>query len=182
MRIVIETEEILAVGFNVPVEEFQTGRQLERNEELKQIGPDLLGETFDAGEVLRRMRTRPDREIADVLLNQRVVSGIGNVFKSEILHVCGINPFQRVADLDDQTLENIIRVSLRLLRQNVLPGTTGRKTTRLLDPAGQLWVYGRGSKPCRTCGAPILYRKQGPDARGTYWCPGCQPARLNRSE
>lgn len=174
MRIVVSTAEILAVGFNVPIAEFQTGRQLERHEELRQIGPDLLGDHFDAREVLTRMRARPDREIADVLLNQRVMSGIGNVFKSEILHVCGVNPFQLVAGLDDAALQNIISVSLKLLRQNVLPETRGRKTTRLLNPSEQLWVYGRGAEPCRTCGARILYRKQGSDARGTYWCPACQ--------
>ena len=175
MRIVISTAELLAVGFNVPIAEFQTGQQLARHQDLKQIGPDLLGETFDANEVLARMRARPDREIADVILNQRVVSGIGNVFKSEILHVCRVNPFQLVAALEDATLLNIIALSLKLLRQNVLPGVRGRKTTRLLDPAEQLWVYGRSGEPCRTCGGRIAYRKQGPDARGTYWCPACQP-------
>ncbi len=175
MRVVVSTAELLAVGFNIPVADFQTGRQLERHPDLRQIGPDLLGETFDAAEVLSRMRARPEREIADVILNQRVVSGIGNVFKSEILHVCGVNPFQLVGALDDGTLENIIAVSLRLLRQNVSQETRGRKTTRLLNPSEQLWVYGRGAEPCRTCGERILYRKQGLDARGTYWCPTCQP-------
>lgn len=177
MRIVVATAEIWAVGFSVPIAEFQTGRQLERHEELRQIGPDLLGDTFDAADVLARMRARPDREIADVLLNQRVVSGIGNVFKSEILHVSRINPFQLVGGLEDATLQNIITVSLALLQQNVLPDVRGRKTTRLLDTAEKLWVYGRGGDPCRTCGEKILYRKQGPDARGTYWCPRCQPLR-----
>lgn len=175
MRIVVETAEILAVGFNVPIAGFQTGRQLERNQELREIGPDLLGDSFDGAEVLARMRARPDREIADVILNQRVVSGIGNVFKSEILYVCGINPFELVKALDEAALETLIAVSLKLLRQNVLPEVRGRKTTRLLDPGEQLWVYGRGGDPCRTCGERILYRKQGPDARGTYWCPRCQP-------
>lgn len=175
MRLVVATADILAVGFNIPIAEFQTGRQLERNEELRQIGPDLLGETFDAAEALRRMRARPEGEIADVLLNQRVLSGIGNVFKSEILHVGKVNPFRRVAALNDATLENLIAIALRLLRQNVMPDAVGRKTTRLLDPAEELWVYGRGGEPCRTCGARIRYRKQGPDARGTYWCAICQP-------
>ena len=93
MRIVIATRDFVAVAFNVPIAEMIPARDLARHRELRQLGPDLLGPEFDAGEALGRLRARPDAAIADALLNQRVLAGIGNVYKSEILFVCRINPF-----------------------------------------------------------------------------------------
>jgi len=101
MRIVIATAGWVAVGFNVPVAEFHTARSLARQSDLRAIGPDLLAAAVDVAEGVRRMRERPGTEIADVLLNQRVVSGIGNVYKSEALFMEGINPFTRAAPADD---------------------------------------------------------------------------------
>src|SRR5688572_23625035 len=93
MRIVLETDEWVAVAFNVPVAEFHNARSLERQEDLRKIGPDFLAEEFDFDEAFRRMRARPDADIADVLLNQRVVAGVGNEYKSEVLFITRINPF-----------------------------------------------------------------------------------------
>ena len=109
MRIVVATADFVAVGFNIPVAEFIAASNLARHEELRRLGPDLLSETFDAGEALRRMQERPAQLIADVLLNQRVMAGIGNVYKSEVLFSCGVNPFttrrraqRRQADVPDR--------------------------------------------------------------------------------
>ena len=96
MRIVVATADYVAVGFSIPVAEFIAASNLARHEELRRLGPDLLSETFDTGEALRRMKERPAQLIADVLLNQRVMAGIGNVYKSEVLFSCGINPFTPV--------------------------------------------------------------------------------------
>ncbi|HXT30091.1 MAG TPA: DNA-formamidopyrimidine glycosylase family protein, partial [Vicinamibacterales bacterium] len=82
MRIVIGTDAFDAVGFNVPVAEFLRGAALGRQEDLRKMGPDLLGESFDEADALQRLRARATTEIADALLNQRVVAGIGNVYKS----------------------------------------------------------------------------------------------------
>ncbi len=161
MRIVISTDEYVAVAFTVPVAEFHSGRSLARQTDLRSMGPDLLGETFDREETLRRIRARPDEEIANVLLNQRVLAGIGNIWKSETLFAAGIDPFTRVADLDDAKLERIVDNARKLL----VHSAKGRSTFA---------VYSRGGDPCRRCGTPIRYRKQGDDARGTYWCPKCQ--------
>ena len=162
MRIVISTDEYVAVAFTVPVAEFHTSRSLARQNDLRSMGPDLLGETFDWDEALRRIRARPDEEeIANVLLNQRVLAGIGNIWKSETLFASGIDPFTRVADLDDEQLARIVDNARRLL----VHSAKGRSTFA---------VYSRGGDPCRKCGTPIRYRKQGVDARGTYWCPKCQ--------
>jgi endonuclease-8 len=174
MRIVLEVEDFVAVAFNVPVAEFLDGRALERQDDLANIGPDFLGEAFDDAEAMRRIRERPDEEIADVILNQRVVAGIGNEYKSEVLFVCGISPFAKVGTLSDERLGRLLEVSRKLMLWNVRKREAGRFTRNSLDPRQRVWVYGRGGKPCRKCGAPVRYAKQGPHARGTYWCANCQ--------
>ncbi|HMF93108.1 MAG TPA: zinc finger domain-containing protein, partial [Vicinamibacterales bacterium] len=169
-----------AVGFNVPVAELLTARDLARHGQLNALGPDLLDPAFDGAEAMRRMRGREREPVGDVLLNQRVMAGIGNVFKSEILFLAGIEPFTPVAALSDADIERLIGISREQLAANVmtpsqsLSPAIGRTTIRSLDPNKRLWVYGRGGKPCRRCGTRIQLRKTGSDARVTYWCPRCQ--------
>ena len=183
MRIVIATADFVAVGFDIPVAEMIRAKELAKHDELRRLGPDLLAETFDAVEAQRRIRERESSEIADVLLNQRVLAGIGNVYKSEVLFSCGVNPFTTVASLDDRQVDCLVATARRFLRANVTDNlaamttyTGFRRTTRRLDPSERLWVYGRADDPCRTCGTPIKIRAQGRDARLTYWCPTCQPS------
>ena len=175
MRIVLETDAWVAVAFNVPVAEFHDARSLARQEDLLRIGPDFLGEEFNFAEALRRIRERAGSEIADVLLNQRVVSGIGNEYKSELLFISRINPFALVSSLSDDQVMLILKSSRKIMLANVNKRSAARITTFSLDPRAQQYVYGRGGKPCRKCGTPVAYAKQGKDARGTYWCPKCQP-------
>jgi endonuclease VIII len=182
MRVLVATERFVAVGFNIPVAEFETTHTLRRDEALGSLGPDLLSPAFDEAEALRRMRRQASVEIGPVLLNQRVVAGIGNVFKSETLFLCGVHPFTRVSQITDQQLVALLRTGRRLLGANVLPSSKEGITTytglraRSIDAehSDRLWVYGRGNKPCRRCDTPIAARKQGLDARITYWCPRCQ--------
>jgi endonuclease-8 len=181
MRVLIATADFEAVGFNVPVAEFIPVRGIARHEELRRLGPDVLSETFAPEEAVRRLRERADTAVADALLNQRVLAGLGNVYKSEVLFMCRVNPFTTVRALDEAVLASIVETARRLLVANVsermAPMTTYaglRSTTRRADPRERLWVYGRARLPCRKCGAPIEVRKQGPDARLTYWCPACQ--------
>jgi endonuclease-8 len=181
MRIVIGTADYVAVGFDIPVAEFLTAREMARHAELRALGPDLLDEGFDGEEAARRLRAMPDRLLGDALLNQHVMAGVGNVFKSEILFVCGLDPFRTIGSLTDRQVSGLIRAARELLQANVLDGArvgsaTGgsRRTTRRANPEARLWVYGRSGRRCRRCGTPIEYRKQGADARGTYWCPKCQ--------
>ena len=180
MRIVVSTSEAVAVGFNIPVAEFLTSRELARHRQLQALGPDLLDPAFDRGAAHARIREFADDAIADVLLNQRAIAGIGNVFKSETLFIAGIDPFTRVGDLTDDAIARLIDIALKQLRTNVvtqarsLAPTRGRRTTGSLHPDKALWVYGRGGLPCRKCGVAIKSRKTGDDARLTYWCPRCQ--------
>ena len=183
MRVLVATATVEAVGFNVPVAELLTARDIARHRELGSLGPDLLDAAFDSAEAVRRMRARPADAVGDILLNQRVMAGIGNMFKSEILFLAGVDPFAPVSALADLDLERIVAVAREQLGANVmtraqtLSRSIGRTTTRSLDPNSRLWVYGRGGKRCRRCGAAIESRKTGIDARLTYWCPRCQPAR-----
>lgn len=181
LRIVVATATFEAIGFNIPVAEFIAGRDLARHDELRRLGQDLLGETFDVAAAVSRFRERPALEIADALLNQRIMAGVGNVYKSEVLFACGVNPFHPVSQVGDDQLRRLIDTARRFLQANVgtnlAPMTTYtgfRRTTRRDDPSDRLWVYGRARLPCRTCGTPISVRAQGPDARLTYWCGGCQ--------
>lgn len=182
MRVLVATAEAEAVGFNIPVAEFLTPATLARHRTLTALGPDLLDARFDRAAVLARLHARPAEAIADLLLDQRVVAGIGNVFKSEILFLAGVFPFAPAGTLADATLETIVGVALTLLRANVADRPTaptrGRRTTGRLHPAEGLWVYGRGGRPCRRCGTLIAAAKTGVDARLTYWCPSCQSRRV----
>jgi endonuclease VIII len=180
MRIVVATAAFEAVAFNVPVAEFLAARAETRQPDLRAIGPDLLGETFDEDEAVRRVRAHGGDAIADVLLNQRVAAGIGNVYKSEVLFICGVNPFAAAAEVTDERVRHVLRTARRLLQANVttLDGGIitylGYRRTRRRDAAENRYVYGRARRPCRRCGTPIRVRAQGPHARLTYWCPICQ--------
>jgi endonuclease VIII len=180
MRVLVATKEFVAVGFNVPVAELLTARELARHEALRELGPDLLDESFDAGAAMARARAQPaGTPAADILLNQRVVAGIGNELKSEALFVAGVYPFTPLSALADGDLARMLGVGRDLLRVNTnvrgrLAPSQGRRTRDSLGRDGALWVYGRGGKPCRKCGTPIQAKKTGIDARVTYWCPRCQ--------
>jgi endonuclease VIII len=163
MRIILATDDFVAVGFSIPVAEFLTERAVVRHTELRALGPDILAGDFDMAEALTRMRARGSEEIANVLLNQRVIAGIGNIYKSESLFLAGVNPFRHVDELTDEQLSDIIASARKLMRASVASTMPARRS-----------VYERSGKPCRRCRTTIEYRKQGPDARGTHWCPVCQ--------
>lgn len=171
---VIETATAVAVCFDAPVVELLDERALSRHAPITGLGPDLLGTTFDTDAAVARLRERDAAALGDVLLDQRAVAGIGNVYKSELAFLAGRDPFAPVSDLDDDALRALLADARRLLRANVRGGA---RSTR---PGGGLWVYGRAGRPCRRCGTPIRVRRQGDLGRLTYWCPRCQPAREGR--
>jgi endonuclease VIII len=182
MRIVLGTDDLLAVAFDVPVARFYTARTLERFAGVAGLGPDLLGGSFAADEAVARLLKHGEEEVGNVLLNQRVMAGIGNVFKSEICFACGVNPFRKVASLRALEIECLLATARRFLAANVADGAGdaivtyagGRRTTDSGDAAARLWVYHCTGSLCRRCGTTILMRKQGPGARSTFRCPECQ--------
>jgi endonuclease-8 len=184
MRIVIENSDYIAVGFRVPVAEMHTAQSLLRDRRIPSPQIDVLSPDFNAAEILRRVQAHGNEEIADVLLHQEVIAGVGNVFKSEICFVTGIHPFCKVSALTLEQLQSSIAAARKLVRANVLEdsgdtivtyGGRTRRTTHESAPGASLWVYGRNDEPCRRCGDPIRRRIQGPDARVTFWCQRCQP-------
>ena len=183
MRVLVATSDVVAVGFNIPIAELLSTADLARHRQLGRLGPDVADDSFDREVVLQRMRASGSSAVADALLDQQILAGIGNVLKSEVLFVAGVHPFTALQQLDDDTLGRILDVSRRLMKMNVAETSatsgprTGRQTTGSLDPFQKLWVYGRGGKACRRCGSRIQSRKTGLDARLTYWCPTCQKAR-----
>ncbi len=182
MRVVIATARILAVAFDVQVAEFHTEASLARRPGFNRLGPYVLAGDFDPAAAIANLEGRPDLEIAVALLNQSVLAGLGNVFKSEVCFLARVNPFKRTGELAHVQLETLVSVARTLMRANVVGASADRvvmysgfrRTTGRADPAENLWVYRRADEPCRRCGTPIVSRKQGLDARITFWCPTCQ--------
>ena len=167
MRIVVATSDFEAVAFTVPVAEFLTEKGVRRHPDLTRLGPDLLSETFDSADAVARMRARAPEAVGDVLLNQRVVAGIGNVFKSEVCWAEQVSPFTRIGAIDGPARQRIYATAQHQLTSNL---TTNRRTTY----RNGLAVYRRARLPCPRCGTTIKTRRDATN-RSTYWCPACQP-------
>ena len=180
-RLVLEVPGSVAVCFDAPTVELFEQRTEALHRALSRLGPDLLRDPFDLDEAVRRLRdpSRASTTVAEALIDQRALAGIGNVYKSEVLFIERVSPFARVGDLDDPTLRRLVETAKRLLRANAFRPTRGaeRVTTdgdRSAD--GPLWVYRRSGRPCRRCGTPIRSTTQGSSLpRLTWWCPSCQP-------
>ncbi len=181
-RIVLETEAYVAVAFNVHVAEFVDDRDASRDRAIASLGPDLLAETFDVAEAVTRLRENRHATLAEALLDQQAVAGIGNVFKSELLFLARLHPFLPPASVTHTEWEAVLHDARRLLRANVTDHAAAgfatsrglRRTTGRLDPRERLWVYERKGRPCRRCGTRIEMRRQGDLNRSTYYCPTCQ--------
>ena len=185
MRIVIETDAIHAIAFNVPVAELAAASEIERGHALSTLGPDVLSDTFDANDAARRMSERADMSIADALLDQSAIAGIGNIYKCEALFAAHVHPFAPVGSLAPETISRVLAAAVKMMRANVAESAAGamtaRRTTGRADPRARFWVYGRRGQPCRRCGTPIA-RDARSDARVTYWCSRCQRATLESND
>jgi endonuclease-8 len=148
---------------------------------MQRIGPDLLAPEHDVADTVQRARlaSDPSRPLIDVLLDQSIAAGIGNVFKSEIMFACGLHPLRTIGTVDDAVLDRAYTLARAMLQRSVRDGF--RDTVGVADPergrAGgtRLWVYERAGGPCRVCSATIVRGDLGEDSRTTYHCPRCQP-------
>jgi endonuclease VIII len=165
IRVVLRTDEVTAVGYHLHELRFVRTTQ----EGLDFLGPDLLGADWDPAQAVRRIAAQPEREIAEALLDQRNLAGIGNLYKAEILFILGIWPWTPVAAVGD--LDRVVDLAHELLNAN--KGRWTQSTTGSLRPGETTYVYGRLQRSCRRCGTPIRKAEQG--ERVTYWCPVCQP-------
>ena len=176
-RIVIECGERLAVCFNAPVIELTVDTQdgAGPHESIRHLGPDLLVDPFDAVAVVTAIARRPaEAGVGELLLDQRLVAGIGNIYRCEAMFLCGWNPWTPRTSIDAGHWEELLWCAARLMRANVpLSSGVGRELGGGTD---RTWVYRRAGKPCRRCGATVRSRPQGTQARTAYWCPRCQPA------
>ncbi len=165
--------ETVAVCFSPKTLELLTATALRRHPYLQRLGPDLLTRELDCEVVTRRFRIHDVTPIGEALMNQTILSGIGNVYKSETLFVVRCNPFLSVGRLSDVQVASIVKTARRLMQRNL--GGYPRRT-RFAADGRRLWVYNRSDEPCLVCGASICMRRQGDLARSTYWCPDCQAA------
>lgn len=194
IRLVLANERWQAVGYLLGVVELL--RTANEDRAVGHLGPDLLGPDWDPAEAVRRLRSDPARPAGDALLDQRHLAGIGNLYKAEVLFLRGIDPWCPIGAIDDLTA--LVELARRLMEAN--KERTVQVTTGTDRPGEQTWVYGRSGRPCRRCGTRILAAGSGrppnpgwqpgpasnarpagqtgnPDARITFWCPSCQPAR-----
>lgn len=167
----LRTDAICAVCFTPKLLELVTATTLRRNAWLQRLGPDLLGPPVADNIFLARVRSQQHQPIGEVVMNQSVVSGIGNVYKSELLFLEHLHPRQPVSLISDSKLLNLRDRAVGLMRRNV--GRTRRRTRFRSDGPG-LWVYGRQGEPCVVCGQQIRILRQGDAARSTYFCESCQ--------
>ena len=177
--LVLEVPGAVAVCFDAPVVELLEQRAETLHEPLAGLGPDLLAPDFDAAEAIRRLHdpSRRGMTIGEALLDQRVMAGIGNVYRSEILWIDGVSPFTPVEDLDDATLERLVGTARRLLVANASGGRGFERVTTAGDRGapGPLYVYRRVGRPCRRCRTAIASTRLGRELpRSVYWCPACQ--------
>jgi len=179
MRLVVAGATV--VGRRLPVLRLLTANQVERAPDLAGLGPDLVRDDWNEDEALRRVRALEGREIGAALLVQRAAAGIGNVYKSEVLFLEGIDPRTLVSTIADDELRALLRRASTLLRKNL---GSGPRVTRPSLAGPRLWVYGRAGRPCLRCGATVKMFVQPPTpapsagaGRSTYYCPRCQPSR-----
>jgi endonuclease-8 len=141
------------------------GRVLELNARaVRRLGPDILAPEPDFERMLANLRRgNQARQVGDALLDQRLVAGIGNMWKAEALWQARVSPWLALADVPDDDLRRVLEAAGRLMRASV---ETGREERN---------VYRRAGMPCPRCGTSIRSRGQGDDNRTAYWCPVCQP-------
>jgi endonuclease-8 len=167
-RLVLTCGDRVAVCFNAPVIELLAAKAERVHPALSRLGPDILDDPVDLEEVRTRARRKPaDVAIGELLLDQTVTAGIGNIWRCEAMFVERRNPWTAQSDLDDAQLDALVSTASRLIRASAVAGTPA--------PSPR-WVYRRQGRPCRRCGTRIEARRQGEQARTAYWCPSCQPA------
>jgi endonuclease-8 len=162
-KVVLNNEDTVAVLFSAPVVELVREREAVRD--LAHLGPDILAPELDLDEVLRRARTTDRRALGELLLDQRVCAGIGNIYRCESLWRLRLDPWRPPAELSDEALAKVYREARRMMQD----GLRGR-----FRPA----VHGKTGRSCPRCEGRIACRHQGDPPRFVYFCPTCQSVAL----
>jgi endonuclease-8 len=163
--VVLATEDVEAAEFGGPHLALLTEAELGNEPRLRSLGPDVLGDGFEVATGVSALRSRAsrERELGEALVDQSVLAGVGNIYKSEGCFAAAISPWRRLADASDHELGRVVLETASLMRVGVETGRQPRD------------VYRRAGRPCPRCGKPISSRGQGDANRTTYWCPNCQP-------
>ncbi|MDB4985794.1 MAG: hypothetical protein JWN04_972 [Myxococcaceae bacterium] len=186
--VVLETAAHRVVIYAAPVARLLRTRDLVGDLYFRDLGPDLLGPSFELAEGIRRLKLRKHTPLGEAIMDQGVIAGIGNVWKSELCFSLRLDPFASVSAFGDEDLAALLSLARTQMFDNVYgPKRTmpdpfeghGERKARLDRRQGEhvLSVYEREGKACYDCGAPIEMRRQGEQQRSTYFCPSCQPAR-----
>lgn len=181
VRVVLTTAERVAVGYRLPVVDLLA--TAEEASVVGHLGPDVLGPDWDLGRVLAALAAEPDRPLGAALLDQRILAGLGNIYRTEACFLHGVTPWTPVGAVDSPA--KLIERARTLIRANV--DRPEQITTGSARRGETHWVYGRASRPCRRCGTRIRRAEQsvarampdpgepaGNPTRITYWCPSCQ--------
>jgi endonuclease VIII len=151
-----------AVQFGGPTLRLLRTNALRRDQTLSRLGPDILAADFDREAIVRSLRAHPHGALGDALLDQTLLAGVGNIFKSEACFAARLDPWQPIGDLTNEQLDRVIDAAHGLMQDAVEHGRHANA------------VYRRAGQPCPACGTRIVSRGQGDANRTTYWCPTCQ--------
>lgn len=171
VRAVLGTEEWTAVGRRLGM--LDLVRTVDEATLVGHLGPDVLGDDWDADRVARSLADQPQRPIGDALLDQQVLAGVGTFYMAEALFLRGISPWTPVGEVRDvPALLDLVHRLLTANRERV-----GQITTGDTRPGRTSWVHGRNRQSCRRCGTPIRVAPIGeqPRDRVAFFCPACQP-------
>ncbi len=172
-RVVLEVADALAVCFAAPTVRLLAAHAAAADPYLVGLGPDLIPDDFDEAAAIAGLAALGELPVGVAVMTQTALAGIGNIYKSETLFLCKINPFLAIGELASADLTRIVRTARELLRKNSRPGSTQRTTTNAAG-VGQYWVYKRSGDGCRVCGTTVRMQRQGELHRSTYYCPACQ--------
>jgi endonuclease VIII len=185
---VLETDQHRVVVYGAPIARLLRTRDLRGDFHLRGLGPDLLGPRFELSEACERLSGRSELPLGEAIMDQGVVAGIGNVWKSELCFTLRLDPFAQVSAFSADELSALLSLARTQMTDTVygpvrtLPDPftpRAQRKTRVDRRQGEkvLSVYGRAGEPCYDCGVSIEMRRQGEQLRSTYYCPQCQPSR-----
>ena len=163
-KVVLGNDDAVAVLFNAPVAELRRAREVDHD--LAHLGPDILAPELNIEEILKRARGAERQALGELLLNQRVAAGIGNIYKCESLWRLKLDPWKMATELDDDALAGLYRTARELMK-----GALQRHQPHA--------VHGKAGRSCPRCWARVACRNQGDPPRLTYYCARCQQQGLS---